>query len=240
MKTDPGSGTRLPPQEATITSTTTPASSILAQAQQSLRNGHVTVAALPNRTGATTQTARPTLKLGVASLLFHKTLSPKEALQVHSYARENQQHQHHTQLHVHSYAREHQPRLHLQHQAQHKAQAEAQAQTQATGHGRTEQGECHSLPTKGEQHNQAKVSTKGQQQQAKAQRQSLSQGQQEQPGKAQAQEESPEAKVSNRLEPVQTQAQTLAGKSVEVEEEALRRDKRKVCVLPLTIYSIIV
>lgn len=61
---------------------------------------------------------QPARKMGVASLLFHRTLCPKDALQVHSYAVERQQ-QHqlpHTQLLVHSYAREHQPR-HLHHKA---------------------------------------------------------------------------------------------------------------------------
>lgn len=47
--------------------------------------------------------------MGVASLLFHRTLSPKDALQVQSYTLEKKQ-QPHTQLQVHSYAREHQPR----------------------------------------------------------------------------------------------------------------------------------
>ncbi|XP_075877123.1 lysine-specific demethylase 4A isoform X2 [Nelusetta ayraudi] len=83
--------------------------------QSSPRNGHLSVSAAPTWMDNATQPAR---KMGVASLLFHRTLCPKDALQVHSYAVERQQ-QHqlpHTQLLVHSYAREHQPR-HLHHKA---------------------------------------------------------------------------------------------------------------------------
>lgn len=58
----------------------------------------------------TDSTAQPARKMGVASLLFHRTLSPKDALQVQSYTLEKKQQQPHTQLQVHSYAREHQPR----------------------------------------------------------------------------------------------------------------------------------
>ncbi|KAM4551873.1 lysine-specific demethylase 4A isoform 2-T2 [Odontesthes bonariensis] len=83
------------------------------------RNGHLTVAAAPTWTEATTQ---PVRKMGVASLLFHRTLSPKDALQVHSYTLEKQR-QPHTQLQVHSYAREHQPR-----QFQHKTCTNTQVQ----------------------------------------------------------------------------------------------------------------
>lgn len=77
--------------------------------QSQARNGHLSVSVAPTWTEATAQPAR---KMGVASLLFHRTLSPKDTLQVHSYTLEKQR-QPHTQLQVHSYAREHQPR-HLQ------------------------------------------------------------------------------------------------------------------------------
>ncbi|XP_047223909.1 lysine-specific demethylase 4A isoform X3 [Girardinichthys multiradiatus] len=73
------------------------------------RNGHLSVSAAPTWTEAS---ALPVRKMGVASLLFHRTLSPKDTLQVQSYTLEKQQDRH-TQLQVHSYAREHQPR-HLQ------------------------------------------------------------------------------------------------------------------------------
>lgn len=83
--------------------TKTRAPAISSQSQP--RNGHLSVSAAPTWAENTAQPAR---KMGVASLLFHRTLSPKDALQVHSYNLEKQQP--HTQLQVHSYAREHQPR----------------------------------------------------------------------------------------------------------------------------------
>ncbi|XP_054482589.1 lysine-specific demethylase 4A-like isoform X2 [Anoplopoma fimbria] len=90
--------------------------------QSQLRNGYLSVSAAPSWTEATAQPAR---KMGVASLLFHRTLSPKETLQVQSYTiekqqrqqqkqKQQQQQQSQTQLQVHSYARAHQAR-HLQH-----------------------------------------------------------------------------------------------------------------------------
>ncbi|XP_028284310.1 lysine-specific demethylase 4A isoform X2 [Parambassis ranga] len=82
--------------------------------QTKARNGHLSVPVTPVWTEPTAQPAR---KMGVASLLFHRTLSPKDTLYVHSYTLEKQQ-QPHTQLQVHSYAREHQPR-HLQHKTSH-------------------------------------------------------------------------------------------------------------------------
>ncbi|CAB1436619.1 unnamed protein product [Pleuronectes platessa] len=80
--------------------------------QSHTRNGHLSTSAPPVWREAS---AQPSRKMGVASLLFHRTLSPKDALQVHSYTLEKQR-QPHTQLQVHSYAREHQPR-HLQHKS---------------------------------------------------------------------------------------------------------------------------
>lgn len=77
--------------------------------QSQARNGHLSVSVAPVWSEAA---AQPSRKMGVASLLFHRTLSPKDTLQVHSYTLEKQR-QPHTQLQVHSYAREHQPR-HLQ------------------------------------------------------------------------------------------------------------------------------
>lgn len=87
--------------------TKTRAPAITSQSQH--KNGHLSVSVTPSWTESTTQPAR---KMGVASLLFHRTLSPKDTLQVRSYTLEKHQ-QPHTQLQVHSYAREHQPR-HLQ------------------------------------------------------------------------------------------------------------------------------
>lgn len=74
--------------------------------------------------------------MGVASLLFHRTLSPKDTLQVHSYTLEKQQ-QPHTQLQVHSYAREHQPR-HLQHKICTPSHTQVQSSSQAPNCERTE------------------------------------------------------------------------------------------------------
>ncbi len=74
--------------------------------------------------------------MGVASLLFHRTLSPKDTLHVHSYTLEKQQ-QHHTQLQVHSYAREHQPR-HLQHKTYTQSVTQVQSLSQEPSCERTE------------------------------------------------------------------------------------------------------
>lgn len=69
------------------------------------RNGPLSVSETPTWTEAT---AHPVRKMGVASLLFHRTLSPKDTLLVQSYTLEKQ-HDCHTQLQIHSYAREHRP-----------------------------------------------------------------------------------------------------------------------------------
>ncbi|KAM8849635.1 lysine-specific demethylase 4A-like isoform 2-T2 [Spinachia spinachia] len=104
--------------------TKTRAPAISSQSQP--RNRYLSVSATPSWTEATAQPAR---KMGVASLLFHKTLSSKDALQVHSYTMEKQQQQQqqhsHTQLQVHSDAREHQPR-HLQHKSCTSSHAQVQ------------------------------------------------------------------------------------------------------------------
>uniref|UniRef100_A0A4W5N1Z9 [histone H3]-trimethyl-L-lysine(9) demethylase n=1 Tax=Hucho hucho TaxID=62062 RepID=A0A4W5N1Z9_9TELE len=217
VKTDPmqGNSSRSPtPQKVTIPSTSNHAAAILAQ-PQSHRNGHLPVVAPPGRTGPSTQ---PIRKLGVASLLFHKTQSPKEALQVHSYARENQQQIHHTHLHVHSYAREHLPR-HLQPHLQLKAKPQAQV--------KAEQQESHVPSTKGEQNQaDAQIPCKGEHVETKAQTQGLGKWRQH-PGEAQTWEERSEARSPSSPEPVQTQAHIRAAKRVEAE---VRRDRRKVCL----------
>ena len=85
-------------------------------------NGH-----LDSAWGSEAPPHPPHRKMGVASLLFHKTLSTKDALQVHGCSLEKQQQQQqqqqqqeprpqqppHMQIQVHSYAKEHKPR-HLQ------------------------------------------------------------------------------------------------------------------------------
>uniref|UniRef100_A0A672YTG1 [histone H3]-trimethyl-L-lysine(9) demethylase n=1 Tax=Sphaeramia orbicularis TaxID=375764 RepID=A0A672YTG1_9TELE len=77
--------------------TKTRAPAISSQSQP--RNGHLSVAVAPTWTEAT---AHPARKMGVASLLFHRTLSPKDILQVHSYTLEKQQ-KPHAQLQVHNF-----------------------------------------------------------------------------------------------------------------------------------------
>ncbi|KAF7669830.1 hypothetical protein LDENG_00120120 [Lucifuga dentata] len=128
--------------------TKTRAPAISAQSQP--RNGHLSVAVTPTWTETTTQPAR---KMGVASLLFHRTLSPKDALQVHSYTSEKQQQQSHTQLQVHSYAREHLPR-HLQHKTCTPSHTQIQypAQTQSSESSQSEPISAIIL-TKAEQNN---------------------------------------------------------------------------------------
>lgn len=93
-----GDGGRLPLN----TKTCTPAIS----SQSKPRNEHLSISVAPTWGEAP---AQPVRRMGVASLLFHRTLSPKDTLQVHSYTLEKKR-EPSTQLHVHSYAREHQPR----------------------------------------------------------------------------------------------------------------------------------
>ncbi|XP_062260251.1 lysine-specific demethylase 4A isoform X2 [Platichthys flesus] len=94
--------------------------------QSHTRNGHLSTSAPPPWREAS---AQPSRKMGVASLLFHRTLSPKDALQVHSYTLEKQR-KSHTQLQVHSYAREHQPR-HLQHKSYTQSHTQVQSSFQS-------------------------------------------------------------------------------------------------------------
>lgn len=91
--------------------------------QSNPRNGHLSVSVTPTWTEAT---AQPVRKMGVASLLFHKTLSSKDTLQVHSYTLEKKR-EPHTRLQVHSYAREHQPR-HVQNKMTPKTQVHSSSQ----------------------------------------------------------------------------------------------------------------
>ncbi|XP_055738838.1 lysine-specific demethylase 4A-like isoform X2 [Salvelinus fontinalis] len=211
LKTDPTKGnssTSPALQKVTIPSTSNHAATILAQ-PQSHRNSHLPVVAPPARTGPS---AQPVRNLGVASLLFHKTQSPKETMQVLSYARENQQPIHHTQLHVHSYAREHLPR-HLQLKAQLQSQVKAGQQESQ-------------VPFTKDEHIQAEAQSprKGEQVETKAE--GLSKWQQ--PGEAQAQEEKSDAKAPSSPEPVQTHAHTRPIKRAEV-----RRDRWKQCLSPV-------
>lgn len=113
----------------------TRAPAISSQSQH--RNGHLSVSAAPMWTDTST---RPARKMGVASLLFHRTLSPKDALQVQSYTLEKKQ-QPHTQLQVHSYAREHQPR-----QLPSKPSPAAAAAAHALGRSTSPAADCETQP----------------------------------------------------------------------------------------------
>uniref|UniRef100_A0A3Q3G9G4 [histone H3]-trimethyl-L-lysine(9) demethylase n=1 Tax=Kryptolebias marmoratus TaxID=37003 RepID=A0A3Q3G9G4_KRYMA len=92
--------------------------------QSKPRNGHLSISVAPTWTEAP---AQPVRKMGVASLLFHRTLSPKDTLQIHSYTLEKRR-EPPTQLQVHSYAREHQPR-----HVQSKMCAHTQVQSSSQG-----------------------------------------------------------------------------------------------------------
>ncbi|XP_054622896.1 lysine-specific demethylase 4A-like isoform X2 [Dunckerocampus dactyliophorus] len=78
---------------------------------------------------------QPVRKMGVASLLFHRTVTQKDILQVHSYPREKQQLP--TQLQVHSYAKEHQPRL-LQLGGTTQSHLQVRSSSQSSGSGNME------------------------------------------------------------------------------------------------------
>ncbi|KAM4605341.1 lysine-specific demethylase 4A-like isoform 2-T2 [Polymixia lowei] len=195
--------------------TKTRAPAISSQSQP--RNGHLSGALSPTWSEAA---AHPVRKMGVASLLFHKTLSPKDALQVHSYALEKQQQQRHTQLQVHSYAREHQPR-HLVYKAH--ALSQAQVQAQPPSHERTEpQPETKIILTKVKQ-SEAKALSPGEQQQQE-QKEVLPKA--SALVEAQAEGERPEAVAPSQPSPTQTQTQSIELEEME-EEKAPNGNKRK-------------
>lgn len=195
--------------------TKTRAPAISSQSQP--RNGHLSVSAAP---ACTETTAQPARKMGVASLLFHRTLSPKDTLQVHSYTLEKQQP--HTQLQVHSYAREHQPR-HLHHRAFTPSHTQVHPSYQAPSCERTEtQPESKSALTKV----------------------TLNQPEAQSPAEQREKEDKP--KVSLHVEPrvaakvpeveatstsSSPQTQTQPRESSQTEMEAPKNSKRKVCPL---------
>ncbi|XP_071382980.1 LOW QUALITY PROTEIN: lysine-specific demethylase 4A-like [Centroberyx affinis] len=193
--------------------------------QSQARNGHLSAAVAPTWTEATAQPAR---KMGVASLLFHRTLSPKDTLQVHSYTLEKQR-QPHTQLQVHSYAREHQPR-HLQHKAHTLSHTQVQSQSQAPSHERTEpQPESKIILTKVVQ-NEAEAHSPGEQQQEEEKpKVSMS-------VEPQSEGEKPEAEPTSRS--AQTQHEEL--RKMEMEVKAPKNNKRKSNHSPLVDSGIII
>ncbi|KAL0966676.1 hypothetical protein UPYG_G00298260 [Umbra pygmaea] len=206
-------------QKHTHPSTSAHALAIACQSQLH-RNGHHPIEVPQTRTVLSTP---PVRKLGVASLLFHKTLSPKDALQIHSYAREHQPHVHHTQLHVHSYAREHQPR-HLQTHLQLKAHPQIQAQ------GRAENTESQAPSTKVDQSQvEVKIPSGGTPLGAEPLVQGSSPRQQDL-REGPTQEDRREAKAPSSPEPVHTQPRQKESKRAESHK---KKDRRKQCLSPV-------
>ncbi|KAM9844885.1 lysine-specific demethylase 4A isoform 2-T2 [Aulostomus maculatus] len=179
--------------------------------QSHTKNGHLSVAVTPMWAESTVQPAR---KMGVASLLFHRTLSPKDILQVHSYSLEKQQ-QPHTQLQVHSYAREHQPR-HLQLKASMLPHMQVQSTSQGPGWEKMEpQPESKIILTKEPLHEsaaQSPVETGRDEYQPKISVEAQVEGQKQ------------EADATSRLAPCQIQPRQINP----AETEALKNNKRKV------------
>ncbi|XP_041804817.1 lysine-specific demethylase 4A-like isoform X4 [Chelmon rostratus] len=176
--------------------------------QSQTRNGHLSVSTAPTWTEATAQPAR---KMGVASLLFHRTLSPKDTLQVHNYTLEKQQ-QPHTQLQVHSYAREHQPR-HLQHKTCTPLRMPVQSLPQTPGSERTEPlPETKTVLTK--------VVCVVEQDQKK--------DRPEMPLPVEAQVEVEKPEVESTSKSVSSRTQTQLRESINMEVEAPKNNRRKV------------
>ncbi|KAI3375104.1 hypothetical protein L3Q82_021625, partial [Scortum barcoo] len=205
--------------------TKTRAPAISSQSQP--RNGYLSVSAAPTWTEATAQPAR---KMGVASLLFHRTLSPKDTLQVHSYSLEKQQ-QPHTQLQVHSYAREHQPR-HLQHKTFTPLHIQVQSSSQAPSCERTElQPESMFTLTKVTENESEKQSVV--KQGPKEDRPKMSK-----PVEAQAEVEEP--KIEPTCKPASCQTQTQPSQSVNTETDTPKNNKRKSYQCPLADSGIVI
>ncbi|XP_070830151.1 lysine-specific demethylase 4A isoform X2 [Chaetodon trifascialis] len=186
--------------------------------QSQTRNGHLSVSAVPTWTDAT---AQPTRKMGVASLLFHRTLSPKDTLQVHSYSLEKQQ-QPHTQLQVHSYAREHQPR-HLQHKTCTPLRMQVQSLSQAPSSERTE-------PPPKTKSILTKVVCVVEQDQKEDKSEMLL------PVEAQVEVEKPEVEPTSKSSVTETQ-QT---ESISMEAEVLKNNRRKSKQCPLADSGIVI
>lgn len=186
--------------------------------QSQARNGHLSVSVAPTWTEATAQPAR---KMGVASLLFHRTLSPKDTLQVHSYTLEKQR-QPHTQLQVHSYAREHQPR-HLQPKTCTVSNKQTQSPSQSSSCEKTEpQPESKVILTKAAPNeSQAKSPVEQDKEDDKTEISA--------PVEAQAEVEKPEVESSSNSPP-QTQEFN--------EMEAPKNNKRKVSVCYFFLFAL--
>uniref|UniRef100_A0A8C9YD65 [histone H3]-trimethyl-L-lysine(9) demethylase n=1 Tax=Sander lucioperca TaxID=283035 RepID=A0A8C9YD65_SANLU len=180
------------------------------------RNGHPSVSTAPSWTETK---AQPVRKMGVASLLFHRTLSPKDTLQVHSYTLERQQ-QPRTQLQVHSYAREHQPR-HLQHKTCPPSRTQVQSSPQASSCERTEpQPQSKIILTKA-------ATIKSEAPSLAEQDQKMDKPEMSTPVEAQAEVQKPEVKPTSASASSQTQTQPKEMSKTQM--EAPKNNKRKVC-----------
>lgn len=185
--------------------------------QSQTRNGHVSITVTPTW-------AQPARKMGVASLLFHRTLGPKDALQVHSYTlQKQQQQQRHTQLQVHSYAREHQPR-HLLHKACTPPHTQIKSSSQEPRFERTEPVPEHKI-----------ILTKVEQSEAKAHSPAKHQQEENKPKMltsvvAQSERDKPKDVPVSR--PASSQPQTQSTELNKM-EEASKNNKRKVSVFSL-------
>ncbi|XP_031137014.1 lysine-specific demethylase 4A-like isoform X1 [Sander lucioperca] len=191
------------------------------------RNGHPSVSTAPSWTETK---AQPVRKMGVASLLFHRTLSPKDTLQVHSYTLERQQ-QPRTQLQVHSYAREHQPR-HLQHKTCPPSRTQVQSSPQASSCERTEpQPQSKIILTKA-------ATIKSEAPSLAEQDQKMDKPEMSTPVEAQAEVQKPEVKPTSASASSQTQTQPKEMSKTQM--EAPKNNKRKSKPSPLVDSGIII
>ncbi|XP_069568540.1 lysine-specific demethylase 4A isoform X2 [Brachyistius frenatus] len=195
--------------------------------QSGPRNGHLSISGSPAWTETAAQPAR---KMGVASLLFHRTLTPKDTLQVHSYTLEKQR-QPHTQLQVHSYAREHQPR-HLQPKTCPPSHTQVQPSSQAPSCERTEpQPESKTIHTKVAQ-NESEAQKPVVQDQEESKPKMLM------PTECVAKVEKPEVEPSTMPAPPQTLPQPQDQNQLEI--EARKNSKRKSNQSPLADNGIVI
>lgn len=186
--------------------------------QSSPRNGHLSVSAVPTWMDNAAQPAR---KMGVASLLFHRTLCPKDALQVHSYAvGRQQQQQPQTQLLVHSYAREHQPR-HLHHKSSMPSYVQVQPPSPEPS--------CDTTKSLSEANTLTDVKVVAET--VIAEKQPVEEKLElPEPAESQAEVKTPEVEVPRVCSPIQSPTQDRQPSAAESP-----RNKRKVCFSPLII-----
>lgn len=216
-----GDGGRLPLN----TKTCTP----LVSSQSKPRNGHLSLSAAPTWREAP---AQPVRRIGVARLFFHRTQSPKDTLQVHSYTLEKKR-KPSTPLQVHSYAKEHQPR-----NVQNKicTHSQVHSSSQETCHKKTEPEPPVILPdiTQQEKEVQSPVM------QSPVLQSPVMQNEDENKPKALMSTEgvmeakAPEVELTSKSSPSQTQ--TLQDTS-KVTMEAPQTNKRKVCAVTVSTFN---